>query len=935
MNYLYKAAGVCMAVMATAGISTAATLPQDTAATKKITPAKDSAWFAQPVYLWNKTLSRANMTGAASSIYHQDVQSTPVADISNVLTGRLAGLLNTQYGGAPGKDAATMIFRGKMPLIVIDGVVRDFTAFNPNDIESVTLLKDAVANAMYGQRSSNGVLMITTRSRGRKDFEVSATAQYGVLEQLYRPTFLGAYDYASLYNEAQLNTAPGTTPRFTQSMLDAWKNHTNDPYTQPDVDWQDAVTKSTGNQQRYNINMGGKAKSYHYFASLEHFGQSGMFTTSPLNSYNTNNDYKRYNIRTNAAVAFNKDIELTLNVFGSLATGYEPGEQTNETLSKIANTAPIAFPIYNKNGSFAGTNIYRDNPMAMAVNSGYLMNTQRRISADMGLQYKLDDFVKGMWVKAQLSMNNFYSEVIDRSKTYAVFEPDTSTGALPNSYIQYNTEGIVKAGRASVATQTRQNYYNIMVGYSHNWNEHTLDVLGTYNQDNNIASFYQLNTVYSNFGVNANYNWKNTYLAELALIYGSLNRYQPGSRGAFLPALGLGWVISNESFFSSHLIDRLKIRASIGKNAYGDPDNYYPYLSNYKIDTTGYNVGESASAVSGATKSQVANPGYTWEKSLKLEVGIEAALLHNQLSVTLDYYRNKFYDLLQTRGKNSGIFGQPYPLENIGTNRYSGIEAVVNYSPEARQGFKYYVEGNISAAYSKVINTGDQLYPYPWLYRTGQPDYQLFALVADGFYQTSTDISKTANYQGYTPAPGDIKYKDLNNDGVINELDKKGIVTTKPTIFYGVTGGINYKGFDFKLLIQGVANRQIIMSPSSMMPFYTTAYANAQEMHFNRWTPANNVNAEFPRLTLGSNVNNSQLSTFWLKNGSYLRLKNIELGYDFKNIAFQQSKLSQLRVFVNAYNLFTSSHLGDLDPESTYTPLSNQRIINGGITIGL
>lgn len=922
---------LCLAVITSTGFAAPA-VAQDSARGVKVVPAADSSWFARPVYLWNKVSNRANMASAVSTLYTADVQSTPVADITNVLSGRMPGLYTVQSSGAPGKDAARLQFRGEAPLIVIDGVVRDFTAFNPNDIESITLLKDAVATAMYGQRASNGVLMVTTRDRGRKDFEVGASAQYGVLEQLYRPSYLRAYDYATLYNEAQLNTNPGSTPRFTQSMLDAWKNGANDPYTQPDVDWLDLVTKRGTSQQRYNVTMGGRAKAYHYYASLEHFGQTGNFTTSPLNSYNTNNDYKRYNIRTNAAVAFNKDITLTLNVFGSLATNYEPGSGVGETMKSVANTSPIAYPVYNKNGSFAGTNLYRSNPLAMAINSGYQLNTQRRISADMALEYKLDDFVKGLWVKGQLSMNNYYSEWIDRSKSFATYEADSLN---PGAYIQYNSDGIVKQGTADVSMQTRQNYYNVMVGYGHEWQDQSLNLLATFNQDNNIKSFYQLNAVYTNYALNANYDYKKTYLAELALVQSSLNRYRPGKRGAFLPSLALGWVISNERFFSSNLINRLKIRASYGQTAFGDPDNYYPYLVNYKIDTTGYNVGESASGVSGAAKSQVANPNYTWEKAWKLDVGLEAALLHDQLSIVVDYYRNKFYDLLQTRGRNTGIFGQPYPQENIGSNRYSGVEAVVNYSPVARHGFKYFVEGNVSVAASKVLSTGEQLYPYPWMYRTGQPVGQLFGLVADGFYQTNTDVTKTANYQGYTPAPGDIRYKDLNNDGVINELDKTAIGNKKPLVFYGLTAGFTYKGFDFKFLIQGVANRNVYYDPASVMPFYTTDYANAQAMHFNRWTPANSVNAEFPRLTLGSNVNNTQGSSFWLKNGNYLRLKNVELGYDFKNAFLPHSKISQLRIFVNGYNLLTKDNLNGFDPESLMAPMGNQRIINGGITLGL
>ncbi|NIG57486.1 SusC/RagA family TonB-linked outer membrane protein [Chitinophaga sp. Cy-1792] len=936
MKHIYKKKQLlrwCLTVITAAAAATPG-MAQDSSQITRILR-KDSTWFAQPTYGWNKTSTRANTVAAVGTIYSNDVNSTPVANITNVLAGRLAGLGTAQSTGLAGTDAATLGLRGRTPLIVIDGVVRDFTGFNPSDIESVTLLKDALATAMYGQRSSNGVLLITTKSKGRKSFELNVGAQKGILDPLYRPKFLNSYDYATLYNEAQQNTTPGSTPRYSADQLNAWKNHTNDPYTQPDVNWMDEIVKKQTQQQRYNIDLAGTAKNYHYFASLEHFSQSGNFVTSPNNSYNTNNDYKRYNIRTNAAVQFNKDIELSLNVFGSLETRNQPGVLSQGVMAQIAATAPNAFPIYNKNGSFASTNEYVFNPYAGAVSTGYIPNTQRTIAADMALQYKLDDLVKGLWVKGQLSMNNSYSEYIDRSKSYATFSPDTSAGAAPGSYIQYATNGVVGAGTAFVAQQGRQNYYNLMAGYDRSWNEHTLNVLATYNVDNNIISFYQLNRVYTNFGINASYDWKKTYFAEVSMTESALNRYQPGHRYTFLPTAGLGWVISNENFFNSQLISRLKLRASVGQTAWGDPDGYYPYMTNYTVDTTGYNVGETPSGIGGIAKKQVGNINYTWEKGLKMDIGLEAAFLHDQLSVTVDYYRNKLYDLLQTRSRNTGIFGQPYPVENIGSNRYSGVEAAINWAPVSHSNFKYYINGTFAAAYSKVLSSGDPAYPYPWQYRTGKAVGSLFGLVADGFYDSKTDISKTANYQGYTPVAGDIKYKDLNGDGVINVLDMTAISNQKPEIYFGISGGFTWKSFDFKALVQGNVNRLVAFNPATLMPFGSNINNNAQAMHLDRWTSDNSVNASFPRLTLGSNVNNNQISTFWQRNADYVRLKNVEIGYDFKKLLFTHSKINQLRFFVNAYNLITISKVKDIDPESYYNAFSNQRIINGGITLGL
>ena len=911
-----------------AAISLKASAQSDTTVLLK----NDSSWLSQKVQLWNKQSSKADYVGAAGSIYNKDVNSTPVADVTNLMAGRIAGLYTLQLSGMNGADAAAFYLRGRTPIIVIDGVVRSFTNFNPDEIESITVLKDALATAMYGQRAANGAIVITTRNAGKHNFEINASAQAGVMDFLYKPKLANAFQYATLYNEAQENMTPGSTPRYTQDELAAWANHTNDPYAQPDVNWYDEIIKQNPLQQRYNISLAGKSSNYHYFTSLEHFAQGGNFITSPSNSYSTNNDYKRYNIRTNAAVAFNKDIELTLNVFGSLATGYQPGVGTVSLANNITSTPQTAYPVYNADGSYGGNSQWTNNLHAGAVSSGYLVNTERTIAADMALKYKLDDFVNGLWVKGQLSMNNYYLEMIDRSKSFAVYQPDD---ANPGEYIRYGENGLVDAGTAEVNSQIRQSYYNAMIGYDRSWKSHQLNLLATYNVDNNINNFTELDLQYKNLGLNASYNWNKTYFAELGLNYGAMNRYEPGKRGAVFPSLGLGWVLSNMPFFHPKNISYLKIRASVGQSAWGDPNSYFAYLQNFTIGTTGYNVGETNSNISGVEEARLVNKGITWEKALKLNIGVDASFYDGQLSLTADYYRNKYSDELMVRGQNSGIMGIPFPEENIGESRYSGFEASVNFSPKTSGAFKYFVNANFSAAKNTLLYNGNPQYPYSWLNRTGHPVGQSFGLVADGFYQESTDITKTANWQGYTPQPGDIMYKDLNGDGVINALDQQAIGTEKPLLYYGLSAGFSFKGLDFSFLVQGVNNRNFYLGPNESSAFYN-GYGNVLEMHMDRWTPANNVNAAFPRLSLGTNINNNQTSTFWMRSGDYIRLKNVEIGYNFKSLLFPHGKIRTLRLFMNGYNLLTwKKDEGDFDPESRMSIFSNQRIINGGITLGL
>lgn len=890
------------------------------------------------IFLWNRNIPQSDNVASAASVYAADINNIPVRDVTNTLAGRLPGLYTVQTSGKIGGDGASLTLRGQQPLIVIDGVVRNFTNFNPDDIKSITVLSDALAASMYGLRSSGGVVSITTKDMGQKPFELTFSAQYGFLEPLQTPKILGGYDYMRLYNEAQQNSAPGTTPKYSAAVLNQYKTGTNDPYAQPNVDWYNDVMRNATNQQRYSLSAGGYGRTYHYFASLEQFGQSGVFATSPSNSYNTNNDYKRYNIRLNATVDFNKNISLALNLFGSVVNGSQPGSTSDSILSNIYQTSPIIYPIYNPNGSYGGTSQFTKNIHAATVSSGYYLNNERTVYADLKLTYKFDDLVKGLWLSAAASMNNYFAENINRSKTYAVYSytPDPTGGNNP-TYTQFGTTGTVGAGTYVYSGQNSRVYYNILAGYDKAWGKNTLHLLGSYNGDYYNNSLYQLNQIYQTAGLTASYDWKKTYYVESGFAYSGMNYYPPGHQWGFLPSLGAGWVISNESFFKTKAVNYLKLRSTIGLTALANP-GYFPYLQNYVLGGTGYNVGTTASAVSGAYQDVLANPSATWEKAVKWDVGADVAFLHNKLNASIEYYNNYYYDQLIQGSNNSGIFGQNYPNRNIGKKKYSGLEAVIGYNNNWRK-VKYFIKGNISIAYSKTVDAAEPNYPYSWMYSKGLPVGQVMGYQAIGFYNQNDNVNTIPHIAGYTPVPGDIKYKDLNGDGVINFLDQKPIGNTGPLIFYGLNAGVSWKGFDLSVMLQGVQNRNLYINPaSSQITEFYNGYGNVQSFHLNRWTPETAATATYPRLTVGGNQNNTAVSSFWMKNGNYLRIKNVELGYTLPSKILSKLKMQQLRLFVNAYNLVTWSHVDNLniDPESGINSyFSNQRIVNTGITIKL
>lgn len=886
---------------------------------------------------WNRTASKIKNVEGSSTIYTEDLNTTPVADITNVFAGRLAGFSANQGSGRtnPLFSFASYSLRGQTPLIVVDGVIRNFTSFNVDDIKSITVMKDAVSTSMFGLRSSNGIVYITTRDRSdEKNFEMNFEAQYGSAQQFKRPKFVLGADYARLYNEAQQNTFPGATPAYSETAIAAYQNGTNNPFTQPSNDWFNSIYKDNFAQQRYTLNAAGNGKNYRYYTALENFSQGGNFITSKDNAYNTNNYYNRYNIRTNAQVDFSNNIQLDLKIFGSIESSNEPGAGAATILSRIFSTSPLQYPAKNADGSYGGVPANVTNILASTLSSGYINYNERTLSSDVSLKFKLDDLTPGLWAKGLISINNYYLQSISRTKTFAIYYLPTPDAT---AYTKIGSDGTLVAGSGSSAlgTQSKQTFYNILLGYDKTFGKNSLNLLGTYNGDNVINSYTQLNQIYKNLGLTANYDYDSKYLAELGLVYSGFNRYKKDARWTFLPSVGLGWIISKEDWFKAKGIDLLKVRGSAGYTAWADPNNYYTYLQNYTINTTGYNFGSSATAVSGTEEGTLANPNLIRERALKLDIGMEAEFFRNRLNLELNYYNNKYADELisPVNGYGSGIIGQNYPVINGGSYRYSGIEANIGFADKAGD-FNYFIKGNFSLAKNKVLDLQEGNLVYPWLYRAGSPSGS-FGYEAIGFYQVGEDVTKTANTPGYLPQAGDIKYNDLNNDGIINFVDQKLMTGKKPSILLGLNIGFQFKNFDFNALLQGNLNRDINYNGSSFSAFNNGLGNVLDYTTENRWTPENPVNATLPRFTLGANANNTLPSTFWVKSADYIRLKNAEIGYNVPQKLLKRIKLSGLRFFANGYNLITWTKLDYLDPETGLSQFPNYRIINGGISIKL
>jgi TonB-linked SusC/RagA family outer membrane protein len=683
------------------------------------------------------------------------------------------------------------------------------------------------------------------------------------------------------------------------------------------------------------LNASGGSSFARYYVSLEHVNQTGFFKTSPANKYNTNNDFKTYVIRSNIDVSVNKKLTGGIYLLGRILTGSEPGVGTQTILTNLLITPSNAYPVYNENGSFGGKLIFPDNILAQTIASGYRTNYKRDMLVNFYLKHNLDDITPGLWAKIKVGYAATLSENITRQKTFAVYQ--AIPGPSGTTYNKYGNDGQQSNGNG-IQYQGRSDYEEFSVGYDRTFkNIHGISALLLVNRDNSTNAGDLAYTITGGSGL-FSYNYKGRYVAEAAFGYNGSNRYaEDGStKRGFFPAIGLGWNMEREKFLEKYTwLTRLKLSASFGKTGWDDP-GYFSYIQRFFDASTVY-FGTGASGNTAITEQPLVNPNIRWEQANKFNIGIDGSALNNRMGFSFEYFNNKYYDLLQVRGNSITMIGNDYPRENIGENRYTGFESRISWQ-QTTKAFQYFISANYSLLQTEVLFMDEVYRPYDWMRRTGQKVGRLFGYVAEGLFQTQAEINSSATTVGYTPQPGDIKYRDLNSDGIIDQFDATGISSDKPISAFGLNIGAQWKGFDFSALIQGVLNREIYMGGANIWAFQVNGFGQAFEHSLDRWTPATASTATLPRAYVGDNPNNHATSSFWLRDGSYARLKNIELGYSFPSSLLKRMRLQSIRVFVRGYNLATikSDEIFDRDPEAYagfFYPM--QKLYNFGINIKL
>ena len=889
------------------------------------------------------------VTSAVSSVSGNDLRKNFTTNLGNTLFGRIPGLGVSQGGGEPGNDSPGLRARGintygsgRNMLILVDGYESSYEQLVPDEIETVSLLKDASATAIYGLRGANGVLLITTKRGANSPLVVNFSTQQGFHTASRLPQFLGSYDYARLYNEGLKND--GKAPLYTDADLDAYRTG-SDPFFHPNVNWYDQLLKKTAPISSYNLNFKGGNNSFRYFVLLNAVMSNGLYkNTGDMVPESVNSQYSRINFRSNVDINLTKRLSASLTLGGSVEDKSNPGGTTTGGIfNALATLPPNAFPVYNANGTFGGTSAL-SNPLANLLQTGSYASNGRTLQTNLRFTEQLDMIAPGLSVSAAVSFNNYFRSYSDKTKQYERYSA-TKGIAGDTVYTRFG-QNTSLVGNEANSDQYRNIIFQGFLNYSKTVGKHDISALLMYNSDTytvtnpTIVNNAVESLPYKHLGGGGRVTYTNSskYIGEFSFGYMGSEAFPKSRRYGFFPAASVGWIASNESFLSgNNLITYLKLRASYGltgNDQIGSPNRYF-YEQPYRYSAS-YFLGTANTQVFGLAEG-VGNPNVSWEKEKKLNIGIELTLA-KRLELGLDIFRQDRYDILAA--PNSTVpqyIGTTLPLLNQGKVTNSGFEATIRYSNQATgtasaHAFQYMVEASGWYAQNKIVFNSEAIRLNAYQYTTGQAIGQPFGLQALGLFKDQADIAASPR-QIFAPVqPGDIKYKDQNGDGIIDQNDTRPIGNTSvPTLTVSLHSRLQYKGFDLDFLFQGVTGRTAYFGGTLFQAFQNNGQAGP--IALNRWTPETAATATYPRLSASNNQNNFLFSDYWQRDGSFIKLRSLELGYTVNSELVKRVKLTNARLFVNGTNLFSLDHMdGYADPEliGGYPPL---RTVSMGIRL--
>lgn len=911
---------------------------------------------------------RITLTGAVSGIQAREIRNVPTSSVQNALTGKLPGFFSQQQSGQPGKDASDFFIRGvsslnndgNKPLIMVDDMqytYEQLSQINVNEIESISILKDASTTAIYGIKGANGVLVVKTRRGEQGKPKINVRLETGMQTPVRTPKFLNAYESLQLVKEAHTNDGTLSDFPYTEDDMIAFRDHT-DPYGHPDVNWYDEIFKKMAFQENINVDVSGGSKKLRYFVSAGYFTQNGLVKDFGGNSgdgVNPNYSYRRFNYRTNLDFDVTDNFNMRLDVSSRFMDINEPyNMNVTGELYDFSKMHPYSAPLLNPDGSFAylyDTQDRKPTLNARLANEGYKRTRRNDNNILYGATYKMDFLTKGLSANFRLAYSSIDENYRQTSRgeypTYH-YNSDTELYTInPNRNYAFGTYGVTSKTEKAVKDLNIQASLN----YSRVFKEdHDLSVMLLWNrQSNTDEKEAKVPANFEGYTGTISYKYKNKYLIDFNAAYNGTDRFGKDNRFGFFPAVGVGYVISAEPFFAERFknVQLLKIRASYGiVGSDVTTGDRYLYRQVYNKGDASY-FGEVPQAYDSYKEGDLGNNHVTWEKAKKFDIGLDMNLF-DKISFTIDYFYDKRYDQLVAKNDIPLILGVGLAPTNVARTSNKGIDGQLGFQTRLGQ-VDFNTNFVFSYAKNKVEYKAEAQQKYPWLAQTGKPIGQTFGYTCLGYY-TPEDIEKIKSGAEDAPAvpnldvpiqAGDLKYKDLNGDKIIDDYDKSAIGKPNlPNTTLGWSFGGYWKGFSFNILFQGSFNYSFSVVGTGIEPFKS----QFQPIHTRRWTLDRYQNGEeidFPRLTSNPSTINSSgayMSDFWLVDAWYIRLKTIDLGYQLDKKVLPKF-IDNVRFYMSAYNLltFTNYNKYQQDPEiSTNTAgdaYMNQRVLNLGVQL--
>ena len=894
----------------------------------------------------NVNFSREQSTSAVSVITSESTNKRSAKNIGNSILGQGSGLISLQNSGNYAGINPTFYIRGMQsldgntPLFVVDGIERDIQYISAEEVESVSVLKDAAATALYGYKGANGVVLITTKRGKFNSKEIKVNLDHAINFMAHKPKFVDAQTYAKAMNEAYANDG-FENPRYTQEEVDAFGSGKY-PYLYPNVNWVDETFRNHSVTNMLNASFTGGGEKFKYYALLDLQYDNGFVKNPDTHEgYSTNNKYVKGNLRMNMDMILSKNTTMKVNLLGVLAESNAPGSSAN-LWDMVYSLPSAAFAVKGEDGKWGGNSTWAGtvNPVAQSQDAGYSRNHNRGIYTDLTIRQELPAVLKGLAVQGRIAYDHFSNIYENYSKTYVYGSPTVADWLNGEPQLgKAFTGGSESDLGASISTNSfsRRFHIDASADYQNTFGAHS--IYSQLKYDYEFSDEFAINsTLYrQNISWYTHYGLLDRYFLDLALVESGSNRLAPGSKWALSPTVSAAWVLSKENFMKNlNWVDFLKLRASYGiiQTDILPESGWMYYMQQYQTTGGTYPFNSGFQSDFGRTYlDAIATSGLTREKAAKFNAGVDATLFGG-LDFSFDgFYQRRSNIWVSTAGKYSSELGVDAPYEGDGIVDSWGWEASLDYNKQIGD-VKFNIGANIDYYRSQIKEQDEAPKLYPNLVSTGHRVSQLFGYKAIGFFKDQADIDASKpQLLGSTPRPGDIKYEDVNGDGQIDTNDKTaiGYSTVAPEIYYNIHLGVEWKGLGVDAMFQGTGRYSGVLSTKSMYKPLVGNTTISQYYYDNRWTPETASTAKFPALSSTSNANNYNTNTLWMFDRSFFKLRNIEVYYNFPKAMLAKTKLlNAAKLYVRGVDLFSFDHLDESDPEvfGATNPL-NRSIVAG------